>query len=136
MADERLTDATLKLVRLIEEKFNQTEKTATITLGVLVGIVASTCLISCMITSRHLYKTQNNRVTGSADTCCVTNEHCEVFEQPVSVSLAEGDGETANVSSAAGTEGAYRSDSDSDDEGQGAKLCEEAQRRSRMSNCV
>ena len=44
-----------------------------------------------------------------------------------------GDG-VENAPSAVGTEGAYRSDSDSDDEGEGAKVSREAQRRARCAS--
>lgn len=119
-ASSEVTNATLLLVRSIEARFNQTEKNAIVEIGIMIGACASICLIACvMLIGRY---------------CCLQNggRKGAVMDSTDSV-IEEGVDNEGGDPSVANTEGAYRSDSDSDDEGQSVKLSKEAQKRSRST---
>ena len=124
-----ITNATLLLVRSIEERFSQTEKNAIIEVGIVIGACASVCLIACVILIGRYCCLQNG-----GDAPCLQNGGSKdaVMDSTDSV-VEEGVDNEGGAPSVANTEGAYRSDSDSDDEGQSVKLSKEAQKRSRST---
>ena len=126
-----VTNATLLLVRSIEERFNQTEKNAIIEVGIAIGVFASIWLIVCIILLGRCYRRRNGDDVAPG-TCCNAGSKDVVIDSTESV-IEEGIENESGAPSVANTEGAYRSDSDSDDEGQGAKLSKEAQKRSRST---
>ena len=129
-----VTNATLRLVRSIEERLNQTEKNAIIEVGIAIGVFASIWVIACVILMGRCYRRRNDgNVAPGA--CCNAGSKDVVVDSTESVVKEKVESENG-VPYAANTEGAYRSDSDSDDEGQSAKLSKEAQKRSRSTGGV
>ena len=125
-----ITNASLLLVKAIEQRFSQTEKNATIEIGVVLGMLLSACILVLMYALNRCRKYKKD-IEESGPTSDVSLESaaegCE--------SKDEEDCENAPSATAQST-GAYRSDSDSDDEGQGARVNKEAQKRARKSNGV
>ena len=115
-----VTNATLTLVREMEAYFEQSENMATAEIGVAIGVVVSLGIMLGLCCSANVLISAKQG--GSPVVAC-----CK--PRPGAVG-------TENASSALGTEGAYRSDSDSDDEGEGAKVALEAQMRSRCASGV
>ena len=108
--------ALLQIVQSIETKFNQTENDAIIEIGVTSGFC-----VAILILMLIFLRTVCLRIAfPSKDVCDI-----KMTDQRVE-----------RETECASTEGAYRSDSESDDEGQGEKLSKEAQKRSRSSSGV
>jgi len=137
-----VTNATLDLVRDIEVYFEQSENTATAAVGVAIGAVVSVCIMLCLCCSTKMCisaKRGKSPVVacckrGSSDTALEYGHDNDDDDEGYG-SQAEAGGKE-NAPSALGTEGAYRSDSDSDYEDEGVKASREAQRHSRCASGV
>lgn len=120
-----LSNVSLQLVRAVEERFAQTESNATVEVGVAIGVFMSVCILAA------LYAASRRRAPAISEADApAPSGACAVEESPKGADAESG------ADGAVGTEGCYRSDSDSDDEGRGVKICKEAQRRSRASHGV
>lgn len=121
---DSVTNATLRLVRGIETKYEQSEQMATIAVGITVGVVISVCIMACLCVSAKVCSSMRRR-TSMKEVCCTE-------EEPVSPQYdTDGGVPAAQDCHSLDTEGAYRSDSDADDEGHGQRLAKDAQRRAR-----
>jgi hypothetical protein len=127
-----LTNFTLVIVKNIEQRFRQSEKTATVEMGVAIGAVASVIIILCIFCSAKVCHCRQG--IGTVGPMC-----CKPLVSDVALEVAHYADENAaaddaceNAHPPAGTEGAYRSESDSDDEGEGVRVAREAQKRSRV----
>ena len=139
---DSVTNATLKLVRDLEVYFEQSEKTATVEVGVAIGALVSVCIMLCLCCSAKVCIAAK-RGDSPVVACCKPSsseitleegrDNDDDEDEEYGGTQAEAGG-TESAPSALGTEGAYRSDSDSDDEGEGAKVSREAQRRSRCAS--
>lgn len=107
--DARAANMSVFLVRFLENKFSQTEKNATVELGVILGVALSVCSV-VGIYGLNRWWARNKSVELPSD--------------------------SDNAESTQGTEGAYRSDSDSDDSDQSVRVSKEAQKRARKENGV
>jgi hypothetical protein len=102
----------------MENTYGESERTATITIGICVGITVSLVIMACFCVGSRMFGGVQKRPR-------VKKMHCQ---------------ETAKTNSAQhnslDTEGAYRSDSDADDEGQGQQITKRAQVRARQEGTV
>jgi hypothetical protein len=136
-----VTNATLGLVRDMEVYFEQSEKTATVEVGVAIGVIVSVCIMLCLCCSAKVCMAAN-KGDSHVVACCkpsardIALESGHDDEEEGYNTSSPGGGGVENAPSAVGTEGAYRSDSDSDDEGEGAKVSREAQRRARCASGI
>lgn len=124
-----ITNASLLLVNAVEDQFSQSENNAAIEIGVCIGMVLSACILLFIYGFKRCRRQKklikesgpasDVSIESNADRCeNKDDEDCEDCEKaPYAVR----------------TEGAYRSDSDSDDDGQGARVNKEAQKRSRKA---
>lgn len=135
---DSVTNATLKLVRDLGVYFEQSEKTATVEVGVAIGVLVSVCIMLCLCCSAKVCIAAK-RGDSPVVACCKPSSSEITLEDGRDNNEDEDEeyrdpqadaGGAENAPSTLGTEGAYRSDSDSDDEGEGAKVSREAQRRS------
>ena len=110
--------------------------------GVAIGVIVSVCIMLCLCCSAKVCiaaKQGDSPVVA----CCKPSasditleeghDHDDNEEGGYDASHPGGNG-MENAPSVVGTEGAYRSGSDSDDEGEGAKVSREAQRRARCAS--
>lgn len=137
-----MTNATMKLVRDLEAYFEQSEKAATVEVGVAIGVLVSVCIMVCLCCSAKVCIAAK-RGDSPVVACCKPSSSEITLEDGRNDDEEEDDecggtqpeaGGKENAPSALGTEGAYRSDSDSDDEGESVKVSREAQRRSRCAS--
>jgi hypothetical protein len=140
VSNDAVTNVTMRLVKDLEDRFHQSEKSATIEVGIAIGVVISLCILSCMC-----FSAKACRVCKGSDV--VAPACCGAKEMRVDLEDAEDDeedrdggggsmGDMDGAPSVANTEGAYRSDTDSDDEGHGTTLSKEAQKRARANGSV
>jgi len=140
VASDAVTNATMRLVKDLEDRFDQSEKSATVEVGVTIGVVISLCILSCMCFSAKACRLCKGSDVA-APACCgvketrIDLEGAEEDEEDCGEDNS-GVGDIHGAPSVVNTEGAYRSDTDSDDEGQGATLSKEAQKRARANGSV
>ena len=142
VSSDAVTNATMRLVKDLEDRFHQSEKSATIEVGITIGVVISLCILSCVCFSAKACRVCKGSDVA-APACCGAKEMRVDLEdaEDDEKDRDKGDGSTSmsdmnGAPSVANTEGAYRSDTDSDDEGQGATLSKEAQKRARANGYV
>jgi len=134
-----VTNATLEIIRDIEVYLEQSESTVTVEVGVAIGVVLSMCIMACVCCSAKVCIAAEIGDCAVV-TCCKSDVNVVTLKdgcddddddsgEPQSEKVV-----TENAHSALGTEGAYRSDSDSNDEGEGDKVSREAQKRSRRAS--
>lgn len=131
-----VTNFTLTVVKNIEQRFKQSERTATVEVGVAIGAVASIVIMLCIFCSARVCR--GRRGAGAVSPMC-----CKPPASDVTIDAPHSDDEDAAVeggcehaSPPAGTEGAYRSESDSDDEGESVRVAREAQKRARAMGAM
>lgn len=132
---DAVTNATLKLVGDMQTYFEVSEQTATMAIGVSIGVAVSCVILLCMCcSSKVIYVTGQKLAFGRG--CCAATA-MESATPALHTNSAENDTTSApgptGTESVFGTEGAYRSDSESDDEGEGAKAAAVAQKRARSN---
>tara|TARA_B100001057_G_scaffold487662_1_gene570736 strand:+ start:1833 stop:2258 length:426 start_codon:yes stop_codon:yes gene_type:complete len=126
-----VTNFTFTVVKNIEQRFKQSEKTATVEVGVAVGAVASIMIMLCIFCSARACRCRRGAGTVGP-MCCKPPVSKVTIDVPHSEDEdAAADGGCKRASQSAGTEGAYRSESDSDDEGESVRVAREAQKRAR-----
>lgn len=128
--DQGFSELSLELVNMIETRFSQNEQNATIEVGVVLGIFSSILILLFMCACNRCRHTRRQ-----VEMPCGTTKEKNDIELSVE-SAVDGSGGEIESSTPASTEGFYRSDSDSDDEGASMKISKEAQKRSRSSNGV
>ena len=125
---DAVTNATLHLVLQVESRYEQSEQIATVAVGVAVGVVVSALLMACLCLcsrARAFYKRRANM----KEVCCSDEPQSPAYSgSPAATPVPE--------HTSLDTEGAYRSDSDADDEGQGRRIDRAAQRLSRGEGSV
>lgn len=115
--EEALTNQTLLLVCQIEARCGQNEQIATIEVGVAVGVAASLCVLLLLcVTLRVSCACKAQQKATKTD--IVRQAYPEVEDTELYIN----------------TEGAYRSGSDTDEEGECDKIAKEAQLRSRCAD--
>lgn len=134
--EHEVTNITLTVVKNIEQRFRQSEKTATVEVGVAIGAVASIVIMLCIFCSARACRCR--RGAGTVGPMCCNPPVSEVtIDAPHSEDEdAAADGSCERASPPAGTKGAYRSESDSDDEGEGVRVAREAQKRARAMGAM
>ncbi len=123
---------TMDLVDDLKKKSGQTDNTATVVVGIGIGMLVSAaivCLFWCIARCCSLLA---RRIRDAPRTVTVSRVGNDI----------ELDGETdegrgaSPIPTVHNTEGAYRSDSEESDEGEGVKAAKLAQRRSRKNGTV
>ena len=127
----------LDLLQDLETRFNQTEHIVTIEVGVALGLISSFAIsVVLWASSRIAARTTDGPLdfvkTKIKDDRIVLTPSMDMQADEAENGNAVGKDSTAPPS-VANTEGAYRSDSESDDEGAKDRLSKTAQRRSRSS---
>lgn len=127
---------TMDLVDDVKQKSGQTDNTATVVVGVGIGMLISAaivCVFWFMSRCCPLVACRMRGATSSGPVSRVVND-VELDADP------EYDQQWASQSPTSATvhntEGAYRSDSETSDDGEGMKATKEAQRRSRKNGSV
>jgi hypothetical protein len=124
---------TMDLVDDLKQKSGQTDNTATVVVGVGIGMLVSAGIVFVLWCIARCSPLLARRIRDAPGTVAVTRV----------VNNVELDTETddhqcgsPNSNTVYSTEGAYRSDSEESDEEEGAKAAKEAQRRSHKSGTV
>jgi len=125
---------TMDLVDDLKQKSGQTDNTATVVVGVGIGMLVSAAIVCAFWCISRCCPLIARRMRGgprSGTVSRVVND-VELDADP------EYDPQCASPTSATvhNTEGAYRSDSETSDDGEGVKATKEAQRRSRKNGSV
>lgn len=131
--DTFMGQSSMKLVAFIQGNFHTTEKNAIVLVGICIGVFLSLCLLGCVVVASNVCGSLDKIHVGSPRACCDSgvNKDSSAQEAASTAEGGEAGDEDLEAPSVANTEGAYRSDSDSDDEGQGARLSKQAQKRAR-----
>tara|TARA_B110001450_G_scaffold256500_1_gene287247 strand:+ start:2043 stop:2453 length:411 start_codon:yes stop_codon:yes gene_type:complete len=119
---------TADIVEGLQQNSGKTDNTATVVLGVSIGMLVS-AVIAILFVCIGRYLPRLDRRTRVAP----HNAAASPSAREVNVQL---NAESPTLEMVANTEGAYRSDSDASDDGEGAKATIEAQKRSRMTSVV
>lgn len=123
----RIANATMPLVKTLADTLSQSEKNATVEIGVVIGMATSALVLSLIYVAKLCIVRINKPSNAPMKSDVSTESQTEACEEK---------DEDCENAPATGTEGAYRSDSDSDDDGQGTRVAKEAQKRARKSNGV
>jgi len=142
MVSEAVTNATLRLVKGWEERFNQSENGATAEIGIIIGAICSICILFILTTcfsSKALGVCNCSPMTtaagSGANDAMLTFGGANDYEDQQDERV-EGHANVNASRSGRNTEGAYRSETESDDEGEGVNLSKKAQRRARIDDDV
>lgn len=129
--DSLMNKGSMGFVEFIKENFHTTEKNAIVLVGVCIGVFLSLWLLACVVVAGNVCGSLSKVNLGSPRACCDSVKAVEAQEAAPAAEGGEAGDDDPEAPSVANTEGAYRSDSDSDDEGQGARLSKQAQKRAR-----
>lgn len=136
-----MTNATLKLVQDFGDYFQQPEKVVIVEVGMALGVVMSVCIVLCLYCCSASVCVGTERRDSPMVACCKPSARDltpggglghDGEEESDGVSLPGTTG-PENELSALDTEGAYRSDSESDDGGEGKKVALAAQKLARRT---
>lgn len=131
-----LTNLTLVVVKRIEQRFRQSEKTATVEVGVAIGALASIVILLGILCSTRVCLTNQPSGVGGRACCAKVPRDLNMEGAQDDDDDVAGNERSEHEQSPARTEGAYRSESDTDDEGEGVRVAREAQKRARASGEV
>lgn len=128
---------TMDLVDDLKQKSDQTDNTATVVVGVGIGMLVSAGIVFVFWCIARCCPLLARRIRDAPGTVAVTRVVNDV-ELDTELDTETDDHQCGSPTSNTvyNTEGAYRSDSEESDEGEGAKAAKEAQRRSRKSGTV
>lgn len=138
-----MTNATLKLIQDFGDYFQQSEKAVIVEVGMALGVVMSVCIVLCLYCSASVY-VDTERRDSPMMACCKPRARDltpggglghDGEEESDGVSLPGATG-PENALSTLDTEGAYRSDSESDDGGEGKKVALAAQKLARRASGI
>ena len=131
-----LTNATMVLVKDMEVYFEQSENTATVEVGVLIGVFSSVLIVLCLCSATVCLDEMKRSV------CCKPS--VEVAQEDGQDNDmggerehdGEDDGEDGGGGDAVGTEGAYRSNSESEGDEENVNVSRQAQKRARRTSGI
>lgn len=130
-----VTNFTLAVVKDMEVQFRQSETAATIEVGVAIGAVASVIIILCIFGSTRACL--QKRRGGLGPFCCKPLVSGAILEHtPSDDEDAAAHGAAEGAAPQEEAQGAYRSESDSEDEGESVRVAREAQKRARAMGAM
>lgn len=124
---------TMDLVDDLKQKSGQTDNTATVVVGVGIGMLVSAEIVFIFWCIARCCPLLARRIRDAPGTVAVTR-----VVNDIELDTETDDHQCGSPASNSvyNTEGAYRSDSECSDEGEGANAAKEAQRRSRKNGTV